>query len=157
MRNTPLAYFITFTTYGTWLHGDPRGFVFDQKTDRGKGIQEPDPVLFRQSQEKLKYPPVLLAPEVREIIDVAIRQLAEQRQWKLHELNVRSNHVHVAITASNETPEKVMGDIKAKGTRVLRENGFIEKERKVWTEHGSTLYLFKEDHLYNTCRHIREQ
>jgi hypothetical protein len=25
MSKYPLAYFITFTTYGTWLHGDPRG------------------------------------------------------------------------------------------------------------------------------------
>jgi hypothetical protein len=23
----PIAYFITFTTYGTWLHGDERGSV----------------------------------------------------------------------------------------------------------------------------------
>jgi hypothetical protein len=28
--DTPLAYFITFTCHGTWLHGDERGSV-----DRG--------------------------------------------------------------------------------------------------------------------------
>jgi REP element-mobilizing transposase RayT len=113
--------------------------------------------LFRQSQEKLKYPPVCLEPEARVVVDTAIRQLADQRQWTLHELNVRSNHVHVAITASNETPEKVMADIKAKGTRALRENSLMERERKVWTEHGSTVYIFKEEHFHNACQYIREQ
>jgi len=90
-------------------------------------------------------------------VETAIRQLAEQRQWQLHELNVRSNHVHVAVTADQETPEKVMADMKAKGTRALRESGWIERERKVWTEHGSTVYVFKEEHFHNVCRYIREQ
>ena len=168
MYSTPLAYFITFTTYGTWLHGDPRGFVYDQTTARSDskgtttikgrvGIQSSDPVLYRHSQEKLNYPPVFLPSEARDLVDVALRQLAHQRHWHLHELNVRSNHVHVAVTAGEETPEKVMADMKAKGTRVLRESGFIEKERKVWTEHGSTLYLFQEEQFHSACRYIREQ
>jgi hypothetical protein len=45
--DTPLAYFITFRAYGTWLHGDKRGSVdrhnnrygalVFQETTRGDG------------------------------------------------------------------------------------------------------------------------
>ena len=33
----PLAYFLTWTTYGTWLPGDERGWV-----KRKRGFQAPD-------------------------------------------------------------------------------------------------------------------
>ena len=36
MWNKPLAYFITFTTYGTWLHGDSRGSMVLSKTRHNK-------------------------------------------------------------------------------------------------------------------------
>jgi hypothetical protein len=39
----PLAYFITFTCYGTWLHGDERGSVDDEHNTPGTPVLDPDP------------------------------------------------------------------------------------------------------------------
>ena len=44
----PLAWFITWTTYGTWLPGDDRGW-----TERGKGSQLPD--FYRQIRAALRF------------------------------------------------------------------------------------------------------
>lgn len=45
MYDDPLAYFITWTTYGTWLPGDPRGWV-----EYHHGHQLPDPILELESR-----------------------------------------------------------------------------------------------------------
>jgi hypothetical protein len=39
---TPLAYFITFTCYRTWLHGDERGSVDDEHNAPGTAVLPPD-------------------------------------------------------------------------------------------------------------------
>ncbi len=39
--STPLAYFITFTCCGTWLHGDERGSVDREHNTPGTPVLEP--------------------------------------------------------------------------------------------------------------------
>jgi len=41
-KSIPLAYLITFTTYGTWLHGDPRGSVDREHNVWGTPFLDPD-------------------------------------------------------------------------------------------------------------------
>lgn len=54
----PLAYLITFRTYGTWLHGDERGSIDRyHNTFRGPRVPE-NPVMQKQQEVKLKSPPV---------------------------------------------------------------------------------------------------
>ncbi len=56
----PLAYLITFRTYGTWLHGDERGSI-DRYHNRYKGERVPaNAVIQQQHKVKLKSKPVLL-------------------------------------------------------------------------------------------------
>ena len=44
----PLAYFLTWPTYGTWLPGDERGWV-----EYRKGWQLPDPIRKRQAEARM--------------------------------------------------------------------------------------------------------
>ena len=44
----PLAYFLTWPTYGTWLPGDERGWV-----EYRHGWQLPDPARKREAQARL--------------------------------------------------------------------------------------------------------
>ena len=43
----------------------------------------------------------------RALVDSAIRSVCEARRWFLHECNVRTNHVHVVVTAADRDPETV--------------------------------------------------
>lgn len=75
----------------------------------------------------------------------------------VHEKSVLSNHVHVVITAPDISPEDVMKLIKAKATMRLRKAGFVGFEEKIWTQHGSTKYLFDENALQTVCEYVRNQ
>jgi hypothetical protein len=66
-NDTPLAYFITFRTYGTWLHGDKRGSV-DRFNNR-YGTPRLPPNKLRENYERtlLKRPPVRLNMKQRKV------------------------------------------------------------------------------------------
>ncbi len=151
----PLAYLITFPTYGTWLHGDVRGSV-----DRDHNIpQTPmlDPNEQRRSREetRLKHPQVLLDVERRAVVHRTILEVADYRDWTVHGLNVRSNHVHVVVGAP-ETPERVMNTLKSWSTRRMVEAGLLPPGVKAWVRHGSTRYLWKPDQLEAACQYVCE-
>jgi len=82
--------------------------------------------------------------------------LSLKRQWHLHEVNVRTNHIHLVVTAADIKPERVMSDMKAKATRVLRKMKAITEDQKPWTEHGSTIYLFTQEELDNARLYVRD-
>jgi len=151
MYNEPLGYFITFTTRGSWLHGDERGSIV-----RGGQFVPPNPNWVKKEMANLNDPPLLFPIEQRKTIEAGLRKLCTRRNWFLHEINVRTNHVHIVLTAKDIQPERVMSDLKAKATRVLRQAKFLEDERKPWTEHGSTVYLFTQEKLDAACHYVRE-
>jgi valyl-tRNA synthetase len=141
------TYLITFTTYGTWLHGDHRG-----STDREHnlpGTPYLDPNADRESAEErqLKHSAVELNQVERELTASAIAEVCDHRGWTLHACNVRTTHVHVVVTA-DQTPERVMNDFKSYASRSMRNDPRSERAATVtertWTRHGSTRYLNDE-------------
>ncbi len=151
----PLAYLITWTTYGTWLHGDERGSA-DRTSPRTPGTPYLGPDRARASFERdeLKSDPVLLTPPMRELINNIIREHCTFRGWSIHALNVRTNHVHAVVSAP-VPPEKAMGELKAWASRRLHESGLLDNE-KIWTRHGSTRYLNDEASVDGAIRYVRD-
>lgn len=137
----PLAYFLTFTTHGTWLHGDKRGSVDRDHNAYGTKLAAPNFVREAKNREAMKGAEVVLSPDARALVDEAIRKTCFVRQWTLHALNVRSNHVHVVVTSDDDS-EKTMNDLKAWATRALRGGGLVEVDQRVWTRKGSRHKLF---------------
>jgi len=80
MPDRPLAYFITYTTYGTWLHGEAPGSVDREHNQVGTPWLEPD------SQRLLPTAFGLHPPS-------SVGGLSCFRGWPLHAVHVRSNHV----------------------------------------------------------------
>ena len=96
-----------------------------------------------------------LSNEARENVDATIREHCELRTWNLHALNVRTNHVHLVVSAHVD-PETIMGQCKAWASRRLREAGLVEDRAKVWTRHGSTRYLNSEASVDGAVRYVLE-
>jgi REP element-mobilizing transposase RayT len=63
---------------------------------------------------------VILTANQRELVEETIRAHCRLRKWQLHAINVRSNHVHLVVTA-DVAPEKVMSQLKAWCSRRLSE------------------------------------
>ena len=140
-----LAYFITFSTYGTWLHGTSKGkgSVDREHNQHGTPFVEPEASWEARSPGDTKQAPYTMRDREREIVRDAIVALCRAKAWKLLAVHVRSNYVHVVIAVDRD-PGRVMSDMKAQASRALTRAGFDDAARKRWTRHGSTLHLFDE-------------
>lgn len=157
--SAPLAYHITWTAYGAWLHGDPRSWV----ETGAPCILPPDDARFWQARERMTEPPVEFEPGQRAIIARVIDEHCRRRDWRLHARNARSNHVHLVITA-DRTPEEVMNQLKAWCSRRLSDDAGLAAcrravkagRRKWFTEHGSTKWINDEAYFANAVRYVLE-
>src|SRR4029079_7830351 len=105
---SPNTYHIVWTTYGTWLHGDARGWVEKNR----QGIRRLDPEREDKARKRMVQEAVVLNDDQRVIVDKTIRRHCELRKWQLHAVNVRSNHVHV-VTTADRAADDVMRQLKA--------------------------------------------
>ena len=134
------AYFITFTTYGTWLHGRHTGSIDRKHNIPGTPFLPADPAREAEMRANMRQKPYLLDEPRRAVALRTLVEVARHRRWILHAAHVRSNHVHILVTAS-DSPEKVMNDFKAWMSRRLREAFNESADRDRWTQHGSTRWL----------------
>ena len=140
---TPLAYLITFRTYGTWLHGDARGSI-DRVHNRYRDPYLPPSERWQyHNLKQLKTEPFVLGATARRSVEKAIRETCVIRKWHLQALNVRTNHVHAVVTA-NRRAGRVLNALKANATRQLREDQVWPHEFSPWADKGSKVSLWTE-------------
>lgn len=139
-----LAYFITFSTYGTWLHGTAKGSgsVDRRHNVYGTPFIPPDEGREERAARRMTGPPYVLGETARTIVRDAIVALCREKNWTLLALHVRTNHVHVVLSAERE-PGRLMSDLKARASRELNRSGTDANEKR-WTRHGSTRHLFDD-------------
>ncbi len=144
----PLAYFITFSTYGTWLHGTEKGkgSVDRRHKSFGGDFVPADPGRLDDARDAMTQPPYVLDAARRAVARDAIVALARAKGWQLLAVHVRSNHVHVVIAADRDA-DRLMADLKARASRDLNRAGLDAADRKRWTRHGSTLHLFTPEQV----------
>jgi REP element-mobilizing transposase RayT len=152
--HTPFGYLITFRSYGTWLHGRA-GSVDRFHKIYGTPKLPADRARWRYNRRALMQRPVRLGSRQRKLIENAIRETCNIRAWCLWAINVRTNHVHVVVTAHCR-PARVMSAFKANATRKLREANAWRSERSPWAEGGSKRYIWTEEQLANAIAYIKE-
>ncbi len=146
----PIRLFITWTTYGTWLPGDGRGW---RKWKSGQ--QQPQPLLEDWCREQMKEQPLFLNPTQRLAVENVIREHSAIRAWELAAVSARSNHVHVAVTvvptvsgkalAAGKCLKNVRDQLKANATRVLRQLPHPVTHEKIWTKGGDVQIIDKDE------------
>lgn len=153
-RSEPLGYLITIRTYGTWLHGDERGSMDRRNFNVVGTSRRPASLHLERSDSRfLKAPPMIFGDAQRRHVEAAIREVCEVRQVGLVAIHVRTNHAHV-VTGSNKPPETLMGSFKAYATRRLREHGLVGPDQRVWVRHGSTRYLWTQEHISAAVEYV---
>lgn len=90
----------------------------------------------------MKEPPYILHENARLIVRDAIITFCIEKGWFLRAVHVRSNHVHVVISADRE-PGRLMSDLKARASRELN-RAAMDTQFNRWTRHGSTRHLFDD-------------
>ena len=149
----PLAYFITFSCYGTWLHGEKPTSV-----DRFTNVFGTEFLSFNSKRlylvkKRMVETPYFLDEPRRQIVLQAIKDVCIYREWILLAAHVRTNHVHLVIRGLTQ-PEKIMNTIKAYASRHLNNAKLDASGVSRWTQHGSTRYLWKETNVEATIQYV---
>jgi REP element-mobilizing transposase RayT len=151
--DTPLAYFISFRTCGSWLHGDLRGSIDRYNNRYRSSYIPPTPVWHHFNCQQLRVAPLTLGSRQRRSIEGAISETCEIRNWPLLALNVRTNHVHVVLSA-NRTSKLVLVALKANATRQLRQDGLRTHSFSPWARKGSRRNLWNERSVARAIEYV---
>ena len=149
-----IAYFSTWTTYGTWLSGDERGWF-----QSGRGWREPDQRRAFSAALRMTADAVILTDVQRRLVDAVVAEHSAFRGWELHAVNCRTNHVHVVVSAGDCPIEVPREQFKAWGTRRLKQLAFgYAGDRRVewWTERGWDVYIDDLEDLAAVVQYVLE-
>jgi REP element-mobilizing transposase RayT len=156
-KGDPLAYFLTWTTYGTWLPGDDRGWVA-----KPGGFRPPDESLEQAVRTRMTELHLILDDQQRQTVERTIEDHCRIRGWHLHAVSCRTNHVHVVVTAHDRHPEEIMDQLKAWCTRTLKAEDRSRSlagsmgRSKWWTQRGSKRWLNDQASLEAAICYVQE-
>ena len=150
MEGDPIAFFLTISTYGTWLPGDARGWM-----ERRRGWQLPDPIRELEAKARMAEDACVLQPQQRLMVENQLEETCQYRGWVLLAKSCRSNHMHVVVGAHNVTPKKLRSDIKAWCTRRSKERSETARDCW-WTERGSVRWVYTEEELERVIQYVNE-
>ena len=131
MHDTSLGLFLTWTTYGTWLPGDDRGW-----SRRGRRGLPPNHLRRRFAGSRMTEDACRLTHRRRQVVAETIGDHCGVRGWPLHAGLARSNHVHVVLSAPGVAPEEVRRQLKAWTTRRLKD---LDPGRSNWWSEGGDI------------------
>src|SRR5687767_1105846 len=99
MSPHPLAYHITFGTYGTRLHGDDRGTVTRGQNGQESILLGPDEALESYERDQMRFEKIELTDEQMRYAEQVIPSICERGGWLLLAWAVGPDHVHAVLQA----------------------------------------------------------
>lgn len=145
----PIAFFLTWVTYGTWLPGDSRGWV-----EYHRGWSLPSQSLESECRELMSEKAVRLNSIQRQAVEDQIALTCRHRDWYLHAVNCRTNHLHAVVTAPGAIPKNIRLTLKAYTTRCLMD--LFPNQKKWWAERGSIRWVLNEHELESVVEYVLE-
>ncbi len=161
------TWLLTWTTYGTWLPGDERGFVSNVRDGDGPEVKHNAPGtpydarrrgLALVAKSLMKGDPVWLTAAQARPLAEQFRETAAFRGWTLHALAVMANHVHLVVeVAGDPEPEALLRDFKSYGSRRLNREFGAPRSGTWWTTGGSRRKLPDDRARIAAVRYVRDQ
>jgi len=97
--------------------------------------------------------PITVDLRQRRLIKEAIKEVCQFRGYRLLALNVRTNHVHVVVSAARK-PETIAEEFKKFSTLKLRNNGFFQKCKRLWSRGRSRKYLWRQRDVDSAINYV---
>lgn len=156
---------LTWTTYGTWLPGDGRGFVSEIRDEAGNKVlhntpgttcDRDIPPLQTYAASTMTEEAVWLDLAQAQAVADQLRETAAHRCWWILALAVMANHVHVVVGVPGDPePDKLRGDFKSWATRRLK-GGWPDRE-SWWTQGGSDRVKKTPEAIRAAVVYVRDQ
>jgi REP element-mobilizing transposase RayT len=148
-----MTYLITFSTYGSHLHGDERGSVDRDHNLPGSRSCAPNHNRKRFEEQQMTQAPYLMGEPRRRLVLEGIRDACGKRTWTLIAAHVRENHVHAIVDASCE-PGKIAHALKSYASKHLNLADIDAPDRKRWTRHFSERPLPNRDAVDRAAHYV---
>jgi len=141
-----IGFMATWTTYGTWLQGNKKGYVKNGTT------LEANPELEKSNEESLKHDKIKIPKSLSVIVKNAILKEAEEIGQKVYAIAVYSNHVHIVVESIGKRCGYSVGRFKKAATKTLRKYGYNDK---VWTKGFDKRYCYHEQELEKKIQYVQ--
>jgi len=158
-----LGFHITFGTYGTRVHGDPRNTVDREHNQYGEPVIGYDEHRWEKEKGLLKYRPVEFNAPQMILVESLLPEICERGGWIYQMGAAGPDHVHVVLS-SREDPKPIRKILKrwltqALAAHFLGEPGCPQPGEPWFAECGSIRWIFEEDGEYfeNAVDYVRRQ
>lgn len=152
---------ITFTTYGTRLHGDERGTVDRHHNQPSTFTLAPDPSRQATARARMSAEPVVLTPEQRRFLESTLPELCADLGLTHLVSAAAPDHIHLLVQISENTHGKrARALIKRRLTQALDQSWSCPKRAdgsSWWSEGGSARAVRDEHYRINAIRYIEDQ
>jgi REP element-mobilizing transposase RayT len=154
--SAPLAYHITFGTYGTRLHGDERGTVDRRHNRPGEPILGGNDCWRQADRSLLRFDPVLLTLRQRSHAEVIVPEICRKGGWRYHLAAAQPDHIHALISADADG-KIVRRLLKRWLSQELSKFWPLLEEQAWWAESGSVKWIWNNDYFRNVWNYIDRQ
>jgi REP element-mobilizing transposase RayT len=141
-----IGYMVTWTTYGSWLQGDGRGYVRHGETVPG------DQRLVRANLRHQKSQTVRLSSNEKAIIRQAILNEAARIGHRIEALAVCTYHVHLVARPGRESIEQIVSRYKNVAMFALCNRG---RARRIWTRGFDKRFCFSEEDVNRRIAYVK--
>ena len=141
-----IGFIATWTTYGTWLQGDRKGYVKNAATFEANAELE------KSNKELLKQDKIEIPENLRKTVKNAILKEAEEIGQKVYAIAICSNHVHIVVESIGKSCGYSVGRFKKAATRALRKFGFANM---VWTKGFDKRYCYHQHELETKIKYVQ--
>ncbi len=159
------AVLVTWTTYGTWLPWDERGFVFRApRSDASHSLHnlpgEPydadDTQLLSAAADKMEGSPVHLEIEHAEALLVSIARCCERHGIEPLAVAIMVDHVHV-LCQTDLAGGELLRLFKGSASRELNQTFALSTSPRWWTKSGSTRFIKPRSDLSAAIEYVKKQ
>jgi REP element-mobilizing transposase RayT len=154
--NYPLAYHITFGTYGTRLHGSDRPTVDRSQNKFGEPIIGKDPQWETIERSLLKFPPRILTIEQRLLVEKTIPAICSRGGWTHITTAAAKDHVHNIISARVEGSD-IRKWLKRWISQEMSKKWPLLPEQVWWAECGSVKWIWEMDYYDRATDYVIAQ
>ncbi len=157
---------LTWTTYGTWLPGDARGFVSQHRVRDEQVIYNlPETpydhhlsLLNRYAALQLKGSPVRLSREHALAVRDQLLETSAVRGWQICAGAIMATHIHLIVEAPTDcSADILLRDYKAYASRALNARWERPASGTWWTTSGSRRHILGEESLCRALEYVRAQ
>jgi REP element-mobilizing transposase RayT len=165
MSDCPFAIHVTWTTYGTWLPGDARGYVSPTRQHEadtvpkqnlyGTPYAKNDSYTRQIAYAEQKFPTVYLNEKQALVVAQQLVDATESRHWLISQAAIMKNHTHVMMMQCPEDGSAVRRILK--GTTQAALSKQAGTPNRWWTQGGSNRYKYDQLAIDNANRYIKNQ